>query len=249
MLGSGRPCTLFSQPVTGARGWHLHCVNTNIGSTAELMAPSTFTYAQNDGVDELEFASSSTADTTQYITAYGIDNAGKKIKETKLLTGQTVVNTTDTWLYFENAWLDKEAAGTVSIDDDGATLIAEIEIGSTNTGICQHFNGEEESYVTYFRAGAWGRSKRSINFELRWYPDDADCLDAGDGFEVLDRIMVGGGYDTNERSYQQSPAPNVYPMPIGPLAKGGWICVYATGVDGDTCNGWVTLQGFDVEVP
>lgn len=249
MLGSGRECTLFNQPLSGVRGWHLHCVNTNIGSSLELMAPSTFTYAQNDGVDELEFASSSTGDTTQYITAYGIDLNGKKVSQRCLLTGQTVVNTAVTWLYFENAWLDAECAGTVAIDDDDANLIAEIEIGSLNTGIVQHFNGEEESYITYFRAGMWGRSKDSINFELRWYPEDADCLDAGDGFEILDRIMVGGGYNTEERTANQAPCPSIYPTPIGPLPKGGWICVYASGAKYDTCNGWATLQGFDVEVP
>lgn len=249
MLGSGRECTLFSQLISGARGWHLHCVNTNIGSTAELMAPSTFTYAQNDGVDQIEFVSSDSGDTTQYITVIGIDQYGDKIKQRVILTGDTVVLSTATWLYFENAWLDAEAVGTVTIQDEDNNSIAEIEIGSLNTGIAQHFNGEEQSHIAYFRAGMWGRSKRAINFELRWYPEDADCLDAGDGFEVLDRIMVGGGYDCDERTYNQAPCPSIYPMPIGPLPKGGWICIYATGVDGDTCNGWATVQGFDIEVP
>ena len=249
MLGSGRECTLFNQPVSGVRGWHLHCHNTTIVNALELMAPATFTYAQNDGVDELEFVSSSSGDTTQYLTAYGIDNAGKKISQRVLLTGDTVINTTDTWLYFENAWLDAECAGTVTIDDDGATLIAEIEIGSINTGICQHFNGEEESYIAYFAAGIYALSEGSLNFELRWYPSAADCLDAGDGFEILDRIMAGGGSNTNLKSYNQAPPPHVYPMPIGPLPKEGWLCVYAIAPEADNCEGWCTLQGFDVEVP
>jgi len=213
------------------------------------MAPSTFTYAQNDAEDQIEVVSSSASDTTQYVTVWGIDNGGKKIKE-KMgpLTGATVVLSSATFRYVENAYMDTEAAGTVTVQDEDNNLIAEIEIGSLNTGIAQHFNGEDESYISYFRAGMWGRSKRAINFELRWYPDDADSLDAGDGFEVLDRIMVGGGYDCDERTYNQSPAPSIYPMPIGPLPAGGWICVYATGVDGDTCNGWCTLQGFDRHV-
>jgi len=250
MERSGRECVLFNQPVSGARGWHLHCVNTNIGSSAELMAPSTFTYAQNDAEDQIEVVSDSASDVTQYVTVYGIDNSGNKIREKMgVLTGATVVLSANTFRYIENAWMDTEAAGTVTVQDEDNNLIAEIEIGSLNTGICQHFNGESESYITYFRAGMWGRSKRSINFELRWYHDDADCLDASDGYEILDRIMIGGGYDTDERTYNQSPAPSIYPMPIGPLSKGGWICVYATGVDGDTCNGWCTLQGFDIEIP
>jgi len=249
MLGSGRECTLFNQPLSGVRGWHLHCHNTTIVNALELMAPATFTYAQNDGVDELELVSSSSADTTQYITAYGIDANGKKISQRVLLTGDTVIKTDVTWLYFENAWLSAEAAGTVTIDDDDTNLIAEIEIGSINTGICQHFNGEEESYIAYFAAGIYSLSESCLNFELRWYPDAADCLDATDDFEVLDRIMVGGGSHTALQSYNQAPAPRVYPMPIGPLPKGGWLCVYAITPEGDNCQGWVTLQGFDVEVP
>ncbi len=238
MLGSGRECTLFSQPVSGARGWHLHCYNSIIGGSLEVMAPSTFTYAQNDGVDQLEFVSDSGSDTTQYITVYGIDQYGKKVSERKLLTAATVVLSTATWLYFENAWLDAEAAGTVTIQDEDNNSIAEIEIGSINTGIAQHFNGEEESYITFFAGGLYDGTK-DATYQLRWYPTAADCLDAGDGFEVLDELYcpVESGHDNHP-----------YPMPIGPLPKGGWIVVYAIA-DGASAKGWCTLQGFDVEVP
>ena len=236
MLGSGRECTLFSQPMSGVRGWHLHAYNSVIGGTLEFMAPSTFTYAQNDGVDQLEFVSSDSGDTTQYITAYGIDQYSKKVSQNVILTGDTVVLSTDTWLYFENAWLDAEAAGTVTIQDEDNNSIAEIEIGSINTGIAQHFNGEEESYVTFFAGGLYDGTK-DATYVLRWYPDEADCLDAGDGFEILDELYcpVESGHDNH-----------VYPTPIGPLPKNGWLSVWAIA-DAASAKGWVTLQGFDVE--
>jgi len=240
MLGSGRECTLFNQPISGARGWHLHCYNDTIGNALEIMAPSTFTYAQNDAADQLEFVSSDTNDITQYITAYGIDSNSKKVKEKKILTGTTVVLSTSTWLYFENAWLDAEAAGTVTIQDEDNNLIAEIEIGSLNTGIAQHFNGESESYITYFAAELYDMTQ-DCNFELRWYPQDADCLDATDGFEILDRLAAFAAEGP-------SPPPHMYPMPIGPLPKGGWLCVYAIGAAA-SAKAFCTVQGFDVEVP
>ena len=239
MLGSGRECTLFSHPVSGARGWHLHAYNSAIGTSLEFIAPTGFTWGQNVSVDQLEFVSNDVDDTTQYITAYGIDQYGKKVRERKILNGQTEVLSTKTWLYFENAWLDAECEGTITIqDEDDDVLIAEIEVGSLNTGIAHHFNGEEESYITFFAGGLYDGTK-DATYQLRWYPDDADCLDVADGFEVLDELYcpVESGHDNH-----------AYPMPIGPLPKGGYIAVFGVA-DGADAKGWVTLQGFDVEVP
>lgn len=239
MERSGRECVLLNQPRAGARGWHLHAYNSVIGDSLEMMAPSTFTYAQNDGEDQIEVLSSDGADTTQYVTIYGIDNSGNKIREKMgVLTGATAVLSTNTFRYIENAWVDAETAGTVTIQDEDDNSIAEIEIGSLNTGIAQHFNGESESYITFFAGGLYDGTK-DATYELRWYPDDADCLDAGDGFEVLDRLYcpVESGHDSHS-----------YPMPIGPLPKGGWIVVYAIA-DAASAKGWCTLQGFDVEIP
>jgi len=240
----------FNRPVPGAVGWHFHAMNDNIGSTVGLMKPTSgTTHAQLAAEDLIEGDSDQAGDTAQSLTVWGINNSGKKERETIALSGTTAVNGTVTWRYIENIRADAESAGIMWVArNTGNTFIMEIEAGWLTSGIAQHFNGEDKSYITYFRAGMFGRSKKSINFELRWYPDDADCLDSGDGYEILDRVMVGGGYDCDERTYNQAPCPSVYPMPIGPLPAGGWISVWAIGVDGDTCKGWCTLQGFDVGV-
>lgn len=231
---------VMTGPFAGTRGWHLHCYNSIIGNALEIMAPSTFTYAQNDGEDQIEVVSDSVNDTTQTVTVYGIDNAGKKISEKFELNGTTVDLSVSTWRYVENAWMDTEAAGTVTVQDEDNNSIAEIEIGSLNTGIAQHFNGESQSYITYFAAGLYDTTKDCM-FELRWYPDDADCLDATDGFEVLDRIFmpveVGNA----------PPATDPHTV-LGPLPKGGWIVVYAIA-DAASAKGFCTVKGFDVEVP
>lgn len=240
MLGSGRECTLFSQPVSGARGWHLHTYNDTIGTALEFMYPTwAEAFVQMNGEDTLEFISGSSNDTTQYISVFGIDNAGKKVMERKLLDGDTAVDSANTWRYVENAWINAEAAGIVEVRNDGDTAyIMEIEVGLLSTGACHHFNGECESYITFFAGGLYEKSDDAA-YQLRFYPDDADCLDATDGFEVLDQLYlpIESGHDNH-----------AYPMPIGPLPKGGYIAVWAIA-ENDVAKGWCTVQGFDVEVP
>ena len=251
MLGSGRECTLFSQPVSGVRGWHLHCNNDTIVGTAELMAPSFgTTYAQLTADDLIE--GDTDQSTTETITVYGIDSNGKKATENIILNGTTAVDGAITFSYIENIWASDVNAGIMWVQKNtGPAYIMEIEAGLLNSGIAQHFNGECESYVTYFAAGTYALSEASLNFELRWYPDDdASRGTAGTtGYEVLDRVMAGGSSHSNLKSYNQAPAPHVYPMPIGPLPKGGWLCVYAVAPEADNSNAWCTVQGFDVEVP
>lgn len=238
MLGSGRECTLFSHPVSGARGWHIHTYNDVIGGSLEFMYPTwAETFVQMNGEDTLEFISDNSNDITQYISVFGIDNAGKKVMERKILTGDTLVASTNTWRYVENAWIDAEAAGIVEVRNAGDdAYIMEIEAGILSTGACHHFNGEEETYITFFAGGLYDGTK-DATYQLRWYPDDADSLDAADGFEVLDELYcpVESGHDNHP-----------YPMPIGPLPKGGYIAVWAIA-DAASAKGWVTLQGFDVE--
>ena len=101
-------------------------------------------------------------------------------------------------------------------------------------GIAQHFTGEKDSYITYFK-GASTNDSSQIIYQLRYYPDDADCLDASDGYEVLDSIAAST-FDTKE-SY--------YPQPIRCKA-GGWIAVYGIGMAADA-NGAIILQGYDVQ--
>ena len=89
-----------------------------------------------------------------------------------------------------------------------------------------------------FKAGINDNVPDTVTFDLRWYPDDADCLDAGDGFLILDRIVCVG------ISEVQQPAPIIYPQPIE-CPAGGWIVVYGLG-GAANCMGHVTLQGFDM---
>ena len=242
MLGSGRECVLLKHPRTGARGWHIHCYNDDI-DTIEIMAP-TFgtTYHQLEADDEVVVYSSSADDVTQNVTVYGIDSAGKKATESIAVAGIAKVSGLITFSYIENIWMDVEATtGIIALARDNSatyTYIMEVEVASLNSGIAQHFNGECESYVTFFAGGLYDAGVDGM-FELRWYPnDDASRGTSGAcGYEVLDRLFCSG-----ESGHDNHP----YPAPIGPLPKGGWFVVYAVG---DDTLGHCTVQGFDVEIP
>lgn len=237
---SDRKCTLFGTPRIGAKGWHLHSHNDDIDATAEIMAP-TFgtTYAQLDGDGTVACDSDQAGDTTQSMYVYGIDSNGRKVNETIALNGTTEVDGLLTFSYIENIWADALSAGIMSLKEtSGDTYIMEIEAGLLNSGIAQHFNGEDESYITMFGAGLSVVTDDAL-FELRWYPDDSSCRGTSTGYEVLDRLFV-----TTEVS---NTPPHIYPMPIGPLPAGGWIVVYASAASANA-GGWCTVQGFDVGV-
>lgn len=226
---------LTHQPVKGARGWHIHAKNDVVGDAFEIVARS-MSYAQLAAEETLEVLSAQAADTTQKLTIFGINDSGKQYQETVSLNGTTVVNTTGTFRYVENAVLDKEAAGAITIrKKTGDTLIMTIAVGSIESQICQHFNGEKKSYVTMFSAQLESLDNDCL-VELRWYPDDADCLDAGDGFKVLDRIPL---YVTEG----PNPAPHVYPQHIL-VPAGGWLSVYAKGAAASAVVS-ATIQGYD----
>lgn len=234
-------CTLFGTPTTSARGWHLHSYNDTIGNSLEIMAP-TFgtTYAQLAADDTVACDSDQAGDTTQSMYVYGIDSNGRKVNETIALNGTTEVDGSLTFSYIENIWVDALSAGIMSLKrTTGDTYIMEVEAGFLNSGIAQHFNGEEESYIAYFSGGLYDTTKDCL-FELRWYPDDSSCRGTSTGYEVLDRIFMP--VETGEA------APHCYPMPIGPLPPGGWIVVYAIA-DAASAKGWCTVQGFDVGKP
>lgn len=243
MLGSGRECVLLSYPRAGARGWHIHSYNDDIDTSMEIMAP-TFgtTYAQLAADDEVVVYSDSANDITQNVTVYGIDSNGKKATESIAVAGTAKVSGLITFSYIENIWMDREATtGIIALARDNSatyTYIMEVEVASINSGIGQHFNGECESYVTFFAGGLYDETADAA-FELRWYPNDDGSRGTGgaSGYEVLDRLYcpTEDGRDNH-----------AYPMPIGPLPKGGWLVVYGLG---NSSLGWCTVQGFDVEVP
>lgn len=236
--------TLLSRPVLGANGWHKFADNTDIDAALEIMAfIQASPYAQIASAEEIEVVSANGADTTQYITIFGIDNADGNQTSERIgpLTGATAVTTTTVFRYYEGALLDKECAGAVTIrKKTGDTFISGIAIGSLTDYVCQHFNGEKTTYITYFDAGLDDNATDTVTFDLRWYPDDADCLDAGDGFIILDRIVAHGVAIATSAPGGLGKA---YAQPIR-CPAGGWIAVYALAGQ-DNCEGFVTLQGFD----
>jgi len=230
-----RECVLQPAP-TGARGWHIHSLNDAIGSGLGIMAPSfgtTYRQLDTDGIVEAD--SDQSGDTTQTMTVYGIDSDGNKANEDIELNGVTAVDGAVTFSYIENIWVDALSAGIMFLQENtGPQYIMEVEAGFLNSGIAQHFNGELESYITFFAGGLYDETKDAM-YELRWYPDDSSCRGTSTGYEVLDRLYcpVESGHDNHP-----------YPMPIGPLPSGGWLVVYAMA-DATSAKGWVTLQGFD----
>lgn len=239
MLQSPTECT-FMPMRPGDRGWHFHSYNDDVDSI-ELMAPTYATaYAQLAADDEVVAYSASTD--TQIMTVYGINSEGRKAKENIQIAGTSKVSGLITFSYIEDIRLNLVSANKLSLSRDNSatyTYIMEVEAATLGHPVAQHFNGECESYITYFAGGTYDAGN-DLMLELRWYPDDdaSRGTSGKTGYEVLDRI--------------QSPtealniAPHVYPSPIGPLPKGGWIVVYGVG---DNTKGWVTVQGFDVEVP
>jgi len=228
--------------VQEAKGWRVHVLDDDIDATAELLTELDSTYAQLAAEDTIEILSASAADITQTVTISGINNKGKRIIESIALdtsAGTTVVGSVATFRYIDQVEVDKECAGAITVRRaTGDTLITSIPVGSLNAEMAQHFNGEKTSYVTAWTCGATTVTG-SVLFELRWYPDDADSLDAGDGYRVLDRVYIDGAVTS-----PYSPSPRNYPSPIA-LPKGGWLAVYGTGGAANS-DGYSTIEGYDL---
>lgn len=222
-------------------GFVIECYDANIDGSAELLSENTgMSYAQISAAEAVEIYSSSSADITQVVTVGGIDNtSGAYVIESETLTGVTPVATTTVFRYVDQMWSDAECAGTVwARKATGDVAIIEMTIGSVKANVAQHFSGTKVSYVQkWWATNVLGTDE--VLLELRWYPDDADSLDAGDGFMVLDRIHLIAGAD--------SPAPHDFTdYPNGGLRcpAGGWLAVYGTGASADE-GASVTVVGFD----
>jgi len=219
------------------RGWHVIAVDDDLSNVATLVTDEDTAYAQNASAQTMEVVSSSTADTTQTVTIYGINVSGKQIKESLVVTGTTVAVTSQTFTYFDHAEMDIEAAGTMTVQTVDNTDVTVIPIGSLASQVSQHFSGEKVSYITGWSA-AVNSTTANVNFTLRHYPDDADCLDPTDGFVVLDQIYIDGSV-TSPYSAQKT-----FAQPIR-VARGGMIAIYAIG-SADNGDAIVTMQGFDI---
>ena len=221
-------------------GWHISVSDADIDATAELITQLATTYAQLAAEDEVEVLSSAAGDITQTITVFGINNNGKYVSEDITINttaGTTATTSSTIFRYIDYVESDLECAGTITVRrETGDTFITSIPIGQLNAGMAQHFNGECVSYITDWKAQLnESSSANPIDFELRWYPDDADCLDAGDGYIVLDRGSAFASGDTIIGGIEQ---------PIR-CPAGGWIAAYGTG-NAANASGSVKIQGYDV---
>lgn len=239
---SGIEAMLFDRPVKGAIGWHLFADHTDIDTAAELMLKvQAVSYVQMSDDQKIEVLSATT-DTTQTVTIYGIDSAGNRASEEIALDGTTPVVGAITWSFYEGAYLDKECAGAIVIQKEDNTDISGITIGDLTDYVVQHFNGKCDSYITAFGAGVSDNAVDTVTFDIRWYPDDADCRDAGTGFIILDRIVA------HAATVATAVSPSIihnFPLPIK-CPAGGWIAVYGLGGQNNSL-GHTMLQGFDME--
>ncbi len=222
----------------GQRGWHKHIIATDNDTTAGLVTwPTRFTQLTSAAYLE---AITLASDNTVEITVNGIDGDGNKLSYTIEATTSTVASAgTTKFTYFDSVELSGECTAGMFIQTDAGTTVTNIATGEMVSGIAQHFTGDETTYLTSWGASATASTvtagQYGVGLELRWYRDDADCLDATDGYEVIDSLYVGEDRVNPYRTFSQ---------PIK-LAAGGWLAVYAeSGINNSPVA--ITLQGYDV---
>ncbi len=219
------------------KGWSVHVRSTDIDTTAELITQLDTTYAQLAAEDTIEVLSSSASDITQTVTVTGINNAGNKVSEAIALdtsNGTTAVASTTTFRYIDQASVSAACLGTITVRKATADVfITSIPIGQIEAGMVQHFNGEDDSYITGWNETAEPSSV--IRFELRWYPDDSSSLSPTTGYKVLDRLIA----ETTDTLFGNIIQPIKCPA-------GGWISVYGTGTSNNAI-GSITIQGYDTK--
>lgn len=219
-----------------SNGWHVCVYDDDIDASAELITELNTTYAQLATFDTVEVLSSDASDGGKKVTVYGLASDDTVISNTITLhsTATNPITSDSIYMYIDQATLNAECVGTVTIrKQSGDTFITSIPAGQLSTGMAQHFTGDKTSYITNWSVGKTA-ANHAITYELRYYSDDADCLDAADGYIVLDRIYASS--DSITVSHR-------FPQPIK-CPAGGWIAVYGTGSSADSA-GKATLQGYD----
>jgi len=219
-------------------GWTVYANDDDIDATLELITELDTTFAQLAAEDTIEVVSASAADITQTVTVYGINSAGKKVSEEIALdttAGTTAVAGTVTWRYIDQAEVDIECAGAITVRRaTGDTFITSIPIGQLDAQMAQHFNGEYITYITGWSARCTSTTG-TVLLELRWYPDDADCLDPTDGYKILDAIQFTNVLGSDS---------GIMGQPIK-CPAGGYIAVYGLGGAANS-DASVTVQGMDI---
>ena len=207
------------------RDWQIHVADADVDAAPELITVLATTYAQLAADDTIELISADNADKSQTATVITIDDEGNRVANEIALDGTTLVTLPGgTHRHYEGFSLDKECAGVITIRrNTSTTFIDSIAVGKIRDGVAQHFNGQ---FVT--RLKSWSASNVAgtddVKLELRWYPDDADCRDAGDGFEIIDTIVTKNAQE--DTVFHPMNEKKQYP-------GGGWFAVYGIGGTAD----------------
>lgn len=214
------------------KGWSVSVRDADIDVPRELITQLSTTYAQLAAEDRIKVGSSSASDSGITVTVTGISTTGTKLSESFTLTGDTLAPSVATFRYIDQVEADQECVGIIAVRRlTGETFITSIPSEKIVAGMAQHFSGQYDSYVTNWSAIT--ETSTGLELELRWYPDDADSLDASDGYKILDRISIAT-HDTVSGNI-------VLPVKC---PKGGWIAVYGGGaVANKTAS--VLMQGYD----
>ena len=209
----------------------------NIDTAASLACSEEMgtAYAQIASEEEVEIVSSEALDITQVITIIGVDENGLRVTEDLPLDtsdGTTAVTSTTVWRYIEEVRMDVEATGTITVRKATLdTFITGIAIGQLTDGNAQVFPAEKDLYLTSVTVTS-STASDIITAEIRWYPDDADCLDSGDGYVVLDKVIANALLSTHRD----------YAVPIR-CPAGGWLAVFVSANNNDS-GGSVMLSGW-----
>ena len=229
---------LARDKVSETVGWSVYAADDDMDTAGGLLTELDTTYAQLSAEEAVEVLSAQAGDITQTVTIVGIDNSGNKATESIALNttnGTTAVTTTTVWRYIDQVSVDAECAGAITVRKaTGDTLVISIPVGALEGMVSQHFNGEKTSYITNWRASMTSTTGTCL-YELRFYPDDADCLDSGDGYKVLDQIAMTNVIGTDSRDYRDAIK----------CPAGGWIAVWQVA-GSDNSDGSVTVQGYDI---
>jgi len=216
-------------------GWTLNVRDLDVDAAEELVTELATTYAQLAAEDNIEVLSASASDITQTVTVTGINNKGKRVSEDFTLIGTGIATGSTLFLYIDQAEVDIECVGAVTVRREaGDTFITSIPINYLEAGMAQHFNGEKDSYVTGWKIDKMA-ADATFRADLRWYPDDADCLDPTDGMVTKDTLFI---------EVEDGGAETTFAQPIR-LKAGGWLAVYGKGGAANT-QANVTVTGYDV---
>ena len=221
------------------KGWTVYAADDDIDESAmALITELDTTYAQLAAEDTLDVVSASALDITQTVTITGINSEGKKCSESIALdttAGTTAVVTSTTFRYVDQVSVDMECAGAITVrKSTGDTFIISIPVGQLDAQVSQHFNGEYTTYITGWSARCTSTTG-TVLYELRVYKDDADCLDSGDGYQVIDAIQFNNVHGSN---------PGTFGQPVK-VPAGSWIAVFGIGGSANS-DGNVTIQGIDI---